>query len=187
MNTEYDKCIQKGVIFLSYEDTLGMAIALIAFCFSAFTAVVRWVFVKHHNTPNVRANNRILSYLLLMSLMFCFLCSFFCIGYPNRVTCILQQIISGIVFTVAVSAVLAKTITVVLAFKVTDTLKKIETHPCIWDIQLHYSHMFPIPMYSVCNMASSFSLPLLILMNILSMATSSLFATRAQLLHSTVS
>ncbi|XP_052019881.1 vomeronasal type-2 receptor 116-like [Apodemus sylvaticus] len=119
-NTEHNKCIQKGVMFLSYEDTLGMALALIAFCFSAFTALVLCVFVKHHETPIVKANNRILSYLLLMSLMFCFLCSFFFIGHPNRATCILQQITFGIVFTVALSTVLAKTITVVLAFKDTD-------------------------------------------------------------------
>ncbi|XP_032751974.1 vomeronasal type-2 receptor 116-like isoform X2 [Rattus rattus] len=119
-NMKQNKCIQKGVIFLSYEDPLGMALALIAFCFSAITAVVLWVFVKHHNTPIVKANNRNLSYVLLMSLMFCFLCSFFFIGHPNRATCILQQITFGIVFTVAVSTVLAKTITVVLAFKVTD-------------------------------------------------------------------
>ena len=127
-NTEQNKCIQKAVIFLSYEDPLGMALALMAFCFSAFTALVLWAFVKHHDTPIVKANNRILSYLLLMSLMFCFLCTFFFIGHPNRVPCVLQQITFGIVFTVAVSTVLAETITVILAFKFTGpgrTLKNI--------------------------------------------------------------
>ncbi|XP_021045212.1 vomeronasal type-2 receptor 116-like [Mus pahari] len=118
-NTEQNKCIHKAVIFLSYEDPLGMVLALTAFCFSSFTAVVLGVFVKHHDTPIVKANNRVLSYLLLISLMFCFLCSLLFIGHPNRVTCNLQQITFGIVFTVAVSTVLAKTITVMLAFKVT--------------------------------------------------------------------
>ncbi|XP_060222192.1 vomeronasal type-2 receptor 116-like [Meriones unguiculatus] len=118
-NTEQTHCMHKAVIFLSYKDPLGVALALVALCCSAFTALVLAVFLKHNETAIVKANNRTLSYILLMSLMLCFLCSLLFIGHPNSVTCILQQITFGVVFTVAVSTVLAKTITVVLAFKVT--------------------------------------------------------------------
>ncbi|XP_059109643.1 vomeronasal type-2 receptor 116-like isoform X2 [Peromyscus eremicus] len=118
-NAEQNQCIPKSVIFLTYKDPLGMALTSMAFCFTAFTSVVLVVFVKHHDTPIVKANNRSLSYILLISLLFCFLCPFLFIGHPNAVTCILQQITFGVVFTVAVSTVLAKTVTVVLAFKVT--------------------------------------------------------------------
>ncbi|XP_027289619.2 LOW QUALITY PROTEIN: vomeronasal type-2 receptor 116 isoform X2, partial [Cricetulus griseus] len=118
-NTEQNKCIPKAVIFMNYEDPLGMALALMALCFSAFTALVLGVFFKHHDTPIVKANNRNLSYNLLISLFFCFLCPLLFIGQPNTATCMLQQITFGVVFTVAVSTVLAKTVTVILAFKVT--------------------------------------------------------------------
>ncbi|XP_038188447.1 vomeronasal type-2 receptor 116-like isoform X2 [Arvicola amphibius] len=83
------------------------------------TTVVLGVFIKHHDTPLVKANNRNLSYTLLVSLIFCFMCPLLFIGHPNTVICILQQITFGVVFTLAVSTVLAKTMTVLLAFKVT--------------------------------------------------------------------
>ncbi|XP_051021876.1 vomeronasal type-2 receptor 116-like, partial [Acomys russatus] len=125
-NPEQNHCIDKAVVFLSYEDPLGMALALVPLCFTAFTAVVLGVFVKHHDTAIVRANNKTLSYLLLISLMFCFLCPLLFLGRPNTATCILQQITFGIVFTVAVSTVLAKTITVVLAFKLTGPRRRMK-------------------------------------------------------------
>ncbi|XP_036031996.1 vomeronasal type-2 receptor 116-like isoform X1 [Onychomys torridus] len=118
-NREHNQCIHKAVIFLNYKDPLGMTLASMALCFSAFTVLVLGVFVKHHDTPIVKANNQNLSYILLISLTFCFLCSLLFIGQPNSATCILQQITFGVVFTVAVSTVLAKTVTVLLAFIVT--------------------------------------------------------------------
>ncbi|KAM7340468.1 hypothetical protein ACRRTK_001083 [Alexandromys fortis] len=118
-NREQNQCIQKAVVFLNYKDTLGMVLTLMALFFSAFTTVVLGIFVKHHDTPIVKANNQNLSYILLISLIFCFLCPLLFIGHPNTATCVLQHITFGVVFTLAVSTVLAKTVTVLLAFKVT--------------------------------------------------------------------
>ncbi|XP_028719237.1 vomeronasal type-2 receptor 116-like isoform X1 [Peromyscus leucopus] len=118
-NAEQNHCLYKDVTFLAFDDPLGMTLSCMALCLSAFTVLVLGIFVKHQDTPIVKANNLTLSYILLISLIFCFLCSLLFIGHPNSATCILQQITYGILFTVAVSTVLAKTITVVLAFKVT--------------------------------------------------------------------
>ncbi|KAM5237933.1 vomeronasal type-2 receptor 116-like [Ctenodactylus gundi] len=118
-NNQQNHCLQKYVTFLSYEDPLGKTLAGTGLSLTVLTAGVLVLFVKHQNTPIVKANNRSLSYILLVSLAFCFLCSLLFIGRPNQATCILQQTTFGVVFTVAVSTILAKTITVVLAFKVT--------------------------------------------------------------------
>ncbi|XP_040607385.1 vomeronasal type-2 receptor 116-like [Mesocricetus auratus] len=118
-NTEQNHCLQKTVTFLAYEDPLGMTLTSLALGFSVLTASVLGVFVKYHHTPIVKANNRRLTYILLITLTFCFLCPLLFIGHPNTVTCILQQSTFAVLFTVALSTVLAKTLTVVLAFKVT--------------------------------------------------------------------
>ncbi|XP_048191037.1 vomeronasal type-2 receptor 116-like [Perognathus longimembris pacificus] len=119
-NIQSNQCLQRSASFLAYVEPLGMALACMALSLSSLTAAVLGVFVKHQNTPIVKANNQALSYTLLISLIFCFLCSLLFIGHANTVTCILQQTTFGVVFTVAVSAVLAKTVTVVLAFKSTS-------------------------------------------------------------------
>ncbi|KFO24429.1 Vomeronasal type-2 receptor 26 [Fukomys damarensis] len=118
-NRGRDGCLPKTVDFLSFTDPLGMALICTALSFSALTAAVLGLFVRHRDTPIVKANNRALSYTLLISLLPCFLCTLLFIGRPNAATCILQQITFGLVFTVAVSTVLAKTITVILAFMIT--------------------------------------------------------------------
>ncbi|XP_040590654.1 vomeronasal type-2 receptor 116-like [Mesocricetus auratus] len=118
-NTEKNHCLEKAVTFLNFEDPLGMALSSTALCLSAITATVLGIFVKHRDTPIVKANNRALSYILLITLIICFLSSLFFIGQPNTVTCILQQMTFAILFTMALSTVLAKALTVVIAFKVT--------------------------------------------------------------------
>ncbi|XP_051033182.1 vomeronasal type-2 receptor 116-like [Phodopus roborovskii] len=118
-NTEKNHCLEKTVIFLAYEDSLGKALTFMSLGFSSLTTVVLGIFLRNRDTPIVKANNQSLSYILLITLIFCFLCPLLFIGHPNTTTCILQQNTFGLLITVALSTVLAKTITVVMAFRVT--------------------------------------------------------------------
>nr|XP_033779208.1 vomeronasal type-2 receptor 26-like [Geotrypetes seraphini] len=124
-NENQNECLQRAIIFLSYDDLLGAVLASIAIIFSLISALVLGIFIKFRDTPLVKANNRDLSYILLFSLMLTFLCSLVFIGHAGRVTCLLRQAAFAIIFTIAVSSVLAKTVTVVIAFSATKPSSKL--------------------------------------------------------------
>uniref|UniRef100_A0ABM5EIU2 Vomeronasal type-2 receptor 26-like n=1 Tax=Pogona vitticeps TaxID=103695 RepID=A0ABM5EIU2_9SAUR len=114
-----DRCLLKSVVYLSYREPLGATLGCCAFLFSGLTVLVMGVFLHSRHTPLVKANNWNLTCVLLSSLFLGFLCPFLFIGLPGKISCLLRQTTFGIIFTVAVSCVLAKTVTVVLAFMAT--------------------------------------------------------------------
>ncbi|XP_043941965.1 vomeronasal type-2 receptor 26-like [Protopterus annectens] len=118
-NVKQDFCFFKEADFLSFEDSLGAVLTVCAISLSLVPLTVLTIFVKFRQTPIVKANNRSLSYFILVVLTQCFLSSMVFIGYPNHVTCLVRQPAFGLCFSMCVSSVLAKTIMVVLAFRAT--------------------------------------------------------------------
>ncbi|XP_077774107.1 vomeronasal type-2 receptor 26-like [Podarcis muralis] len=126
-NQDQDNCIPKILNFLGFDETLAIISTFLALLLSLITVLVLGIFIKHQDTAIVKANNRSLTYILLISLLLCFLCSLMFIGTPKQATCPLRQTSFGIVFSVALSSILAKTISVVLAFMATkpgSTIRK---------------------------------------------------------------
>ncbi|XP_056425673.1 vomeronasal type-2 receptor 26-like [Hyla sarda] len=118
-NPERSRCLPKPTEYLSYEDTLGASLAAISIMSSIFPALILGLFFSRRSTPLVKASNYSLSCLLLISLSLCFFCSLGFIGYPDHDKCLLRQVSFGLVFTLCVACILAKTIMVVFAFMAT--------------------------------------------------------------------
>ncbi|XP_018097658.2 vomeronasal type-2 receptor 26 [Xenopus laevis] len=113
-------CTAKRIEFLSYsEDVISVLYLMFSAILFLITVLVLGIFIKYQDSPIVRANNRSLSFLLLVSIKLSFLSVFLFLGRPVDITCMLRNITFGITFSIAVSSLLAKTIMVYVAFKAT--------------------------------------------------------------------
>ncbi|XP_075956762.1 extracellular calcium-sensing receptor-like [Anarhichas minor] len=116
-NAKQTACIPRQLDFLSFNETLGITLTTAAVSGAVVTTAVFVMFLCYRQTPVVRANNSELSFLLLLSLTLCFLCSLVFIGRPSVWSCRFQQAAFGISFVLCVSCLLVKTVVVLAVFR----------------------------------------------------------------------
>ncbi|KAM4675880.1 extracellular calcium-sensing receptor-like [Discoglossus pictus] len=116
-NAAHDQCLPKAVELLSFSEPLGISLGTTSAVSSFLPVVVLILFLRNRDTPLVRANNRALSFILLAALAMSFLCPLLLIAPPSPHVCLVRQAAFGVIFTLCISCILAKTLIVVIAFR----------------------------------------------------------------------
>lgn len=111
------KCLPGVEEFLSFSETMGIILIILTLLGVILTFTLTIIFHHFRSTPIVKANNSEISFLLLLSLKLCFLCSLLFIGQPSLWKCRLRQAAFGISFVLCLSCLLVKTIVVLFAFR----------------------------------------------------------------------
>ena len=95
--------------FMQWGDTEAI-VAMVFACTGVFvTGWVALVFIRHNNTPVVKASTRELSYIILIGICTSFLTTFPLVAKPTIETCYLTRILPGFSFSLIYGALVTKT------------------------------------------------------------------------------
>ncbi|XP_078255751.1 G-protein coupled receptor family C group 6 member A [Rhinoraja longicauda] len=109
-------CNKKDAIFLKWTNEFSIVLLIFTAFGIGLILVIIVIFIRNINTPAVKSNGGILSFIMLFSLMLSFASVFFFLGKPNYLTCKFRQCLFGISFTLSVSCTLTKSLAILFAF-----------------------------------------------------------------------
>ncbi|XP_033614130.1 metabotropic glutamate receptor 3 [Fukomys damarensis] len=102
-------CFDLPEDYIKWEDAWAIGPVTIACLGFLCTCVVITVFIKHNNTPLVKASGRELCYILLFGVSLSYCMTFFFIAKPSPIICALRRLGLGTSFAICYSALLTKT------------------------------------------------------------------------------
>ncbi|XP_033952815.1 vomeronasal type-2 receptor 1 [Pseudochaenichthys georgianus] len=117
-NEAHDACLPKIIEFLAFGEPLGITLIAISAFGALITIAVGVVFLVHLGTPLVKANDALLSFSLLLSLVVTFLCSIVFLGEPQHWSCMTSQVGLALGFALCLSSIMGKTVVLMLRARV---------------------------------------------------------------------
>ncbi|XP_063888044.1 LOW QUALITY PROTEIN: metabotropic glutamate receptor 6-like [Scylla paramamosain] len=108
-DADHLRCNPIPEVYIRPNSSWAIGAMLLSSVGVVMTGVVVWVFVRHHDTPVVRASGRELSYVLLSGVLLCYSITFVFVLKPSTVVCAVQRFGLGFCFAVVYSALLTKT------------------------------------------------------------------------------
>uniref|UniRef100_I3JDJ9 Vomeronasal 2, receptor 1 n=1 Tax=Oreochromis niloticus TaxID=8128 RepID=I3JDJ9_ORENI len=105
-NAAHDACVPKLIEFLAFGEPLGITLIAISAFGALVTIAVGVLFIMHIGTPLVKANDTLLSFSLLFSLVVTFLCSIVFLGEPQHWSCMTSQVALALGFALCLSSII---------------------------------------------------------------------------------
>uniref|UniRef100_A0A8C4ZAX6 Vomeronasal 2, receptor 1 n=1 Tax=Gadus morhua TaxID=8049 RepID=A0A8C4ZAX6_GADMO len=105
-NEVRDLCIPKIIEFLAFGEPLGITLIVISAFGALITIGVMVVFLLNLGTPLVKANDPLLSFSLLFSLVVTFLCSIVYLGEPAPWSCMTSQVALALGFALCLASLM---------------------------------------------------------------------------------
>ena len=129
-NPQKSECVLKEVEFLAYDEALGFTLVILSIFGALLVLAVTTVYVIHRHTPLVMANGRELSFLIQVSLVITLLSSMLFISKPYNWSCMACQITLVLGFSLCLSCILGKTISLFSAYRISKSKTQlISIHP----------------------------------------------------------
>eukprot|EP00794_Sanderia_malayensis_P011812 gene11812-13036_t len=100
-NNNHTACIMMIEKYLRWSDAAVIALLTTSFTCASLVLLTLFCFVWFRDTPIIKASNRELSYLLLITLFLLFLEPLVFIGLPTEYTCLLRPAGTGLLTTIA--------------------------------------------------------------------------------------
>ncbi|KAI5745297.1 hypothetical protein M8J76_009889 [Diaphorina citri] len=102
-------CLEIPAMFIEITSTWAIGAMALSSTGILMTLLIVGVFIRHNNTPVVKAAGRELSYVLLFGILLCYLVTFVLVLKPSDLVCAIQRFGAGFCFTVVYAALLTKT------------------------------------------------------------------------------
>lgn len=102
-------CYQIDIEYIQWTETPSLIAISIAIIGILMTLAVMVVFIKHNNTPIVKASTRELSYMILIGMMVAHSTTFTLLAKPNTEVCTATRILPGISFAIIYASLVTKT------------------------------------------------------------------------------
>ena len=104
-DADHMDCIALPEVYLTLQSPLAIGAVAFAVVGIIVTVMVLAVYIRHNDTPIIRASGRELSYVLLVGLLLCYSVTFILIIKPTNFVCAAQQFLIGLCFRLSLASV----------------------------------------------------------------------------------